>query len=67
MNTKDITQARDPDLRSSWAALHRASALAREEALRTGTDLVVVEDGTLTRIDAERLRTQTQTEALSKP
>ena len=59
MNTRDISQAKDPDLRGSLAALRRAAVLAREEAIRTGTELVVVENGTLTRIDAERLRTET--------
>ena len=62
MNTKDISHARNPDLRSSLTALRRASALARREAIRTGTDLVVVKDGKRVFIKAERLREEAQGE-----
>lgn len=59
MNAKAITEAKDPDLRASVAALHRAAQLARETAIRTGTNLVVVKDGRLTRIPAPSLRPPT--------
>ena len=60
MNTKDISKAKDPDLRSSQAALRRASALARKEAIQTDTDIVVVKDGQLVLIEAKTLREQAQ-------
>lgn len=65
MNSADISQAKDADLRSSLAALRRAAALARKEAILTGTELVVVRDGRLVRIPAETLRRQAETESAS--
>lgn len=56
MKTKAITEAKDSDLRSSTAALNRAARLARETAIRTGTNLVVVKDGRLARIPPQVLR-----------
>ncbi|MEO6382250.1 MAG: hypothetical protein ABIO35_09680 [Nitrobacter sp.] len=56
MKPKDIKQAKDPDLRSSVAAMHRAAAMARKIAIQTDTSLVVVENGQLMRISAEALR-----------
>ncbi len=56
MKTKDITEAKDPDLRASGAAMARAAELARKTAIRTDTNLVVVKDGRLTRISAQSLR-----------
>ena len=56
MNPLDISHATDPDLRSSLAALRRAAELARREAIQTGTDIVVVRDGRLVRVDAKTLR-----------
>lgn len=62
MNSADISQAKDPDLRSSLAALRRAAALARKEAIQTGTEIVVVRNGRLVRISTETLRQQSETE-----
>ncbi len=56
MKSKSITEAKNPDLRASVAAMRRPSVLARETAIRTGTNLVVVKDGRLTRIPAQVLR-----------
>jgi hypothetical protein len=53
---KDIQQARNADLRASVAAMERAARLARQTAIQTGTNLVIVKDGVLTRIPAEELR-----------
>ena len=39
-------------------ALQRAAKMARETAIQTGTELIVVEDGKLLRISAEELRSQ---------
>jgi len=60
MKTKDISKAKDPDLRASMAALQRASLQARKTAIQTGTHLVIVKDGQLLRISAEELRQQTE-------
>lgn len=56
MKPKAITEAKDPDLRSSGAALRRAAELARKTAIQTDTNLVVVKNGELTRISAQALR-----------
>lgn len=56
MKPKDISEAKDPDLRTSLAALRRAAHLARETAIRTGTSLIVFKDGKLIRISAQTLR-----------
>lgn len=58
MKTKDISEAKDPDLRASMAALQRASLLARKTAIQTNTHLVIVKDGRLLRISAEELLQQ---------
>ena len=55
MNGKDISQATNPDLRNSQEALRRAAELARETAIRTGTDLIIVENGKTVRIPASTL------------
>lgn len=59
MMTKDIHEAKDAVLRASVVALRRASRLARETAIQTGTNLVLVSDGKLQRIPAEELRSDT--------
>jgi hypothetical protein len=56
MKIKDISEARDPDLRASTAALQRAAALARKTAIQTDTGIVVVKGGKLVRISADELR-----------
>jgi hypothetical protein len=56
MNAQDLANAKSPELRASMAAMQRAAELARKTAMLTDTDLVVVIDGTLTRISAEQLR-----------
>ena len=53
---RDISEAEDPDLRGSVAAMHRAAALARDEAIRTNTAIVVVRNGQLVRIPVAVLR-----------
>ena len=58
MKTKDISEAKDPDLRASVAAMHRAAQMARETAIRTGTDLVVMKNGQIIRIPAQVLRAE---------
>lgn len=53
---KDISEATDPDLRASMAAMQRAAELARHTAIKTDTHLVIVENGELVRIPADVLR-----------
>ena len=62
MKTKDIGEAKDPDVRASMAALQRASLQARKTAIQTGTHLVIVKDGQLLRISAEELSQQAESE-----
>ena len=58
MNAIDITKAKHPDQRASLVALQRAAALARETAIQTNTNIVIVENGKVVRISAEELRRQ---------
>jgi hypothetical protein len=60
MNSKNISEAKDPDLRGSMAALQRAALLARKTAIQTDTHLVIVKDGQLLRISPEELRQQAE-------
>lgn len=59
MNHKPLEQARDADLRSSFAALQRAGQRARELAQRTGTALVVSRDGVIAHVYFQRSLGQT--------
>lgn len=56
MKHKDLSKAKNPDLRASLAALQRAADLARKIAIQTDTEIVVVRDGKLIQIPARRLR-----------
>jgi len=57
MKTKDISKARNPDLRASLVALHRAAEMARQVAIQTNTAIVVTRNGKLTRVPAQELQT----------
>jgi hypothetical protein len=59
MKTKDISQAKDQDLRTSMAAMQRAAESARKTAIQTDTAIVVKRDGKLVRISAQELRKTT--------
>ena len=56
MSRADISQARNPDLRGSMAAMKRAAVLARKIAIQTNTGIIVVRDGKPVRISAAELR-----------
>ena len=56
MNDKDISHAKDPDLRYAMDALKRAGELARKIAIQTDTDLVIAEAGHLVHIPPDELR-----------
>ena len=62
MTTRDISEAKNPDLRASLEALRRAGDLARQTAIQTGTDLIIVQDGKTVRSPAAVLGDQTQPE-----
>ena len=53
---KSIQEAKDPDVRASVAAMNRAAEAARKTAIQTGTDLIIMKNGKLTRIPADALR-----------
>ena len=55
MNTRDISEAKDPLLRASLAAMQRAAALARQTAIETNTEIVLFIDGQVVRIPAAEL------------
>lgn len=56
MTTRDISTAKDPDLRASMAAMQRAAELARQTAIQTNTELVIVRDGCIVHLSAQELR-----------
>ena len=58
MKLQDLSQAKDPDLRASFAALQRAAEEARKIAIATGTGIVVVKDGKIVEISARELQEQ---------
>lgn len=56
MSTRDISEAKDPDLRASMAAMRRAAQLARKIAIQTDTSIAVIENGEIVQISAAALR-----------
>ena len=56
MSQIDISRARNPDLRASVAGMRRAAALARQTAIQTDTEIVLVQGGKPVRIPAAVLR-----------
>ncbi len=58
MNDKELAQAKDQDLVNSLIAMRRAARMARERAVRTNTDIIVVRGEKLVRITADELRRQ---------
>ena len=60
MNHRDISTAHNADLRASQDAMRRAAEQARQAAIQTGTDLIIVQDGKTVRIPATVLREKTQ-------
>lgn len=55
MNTKPISQAKDPDIRNAQAAMNRAALAARKIAIQTNTAVIIVENGQLRKILASEL------------
>lgn len=45
-------QTADPDIRGSWAAMHRAAKRARELSIATGTPFYVMRNGKVVDLNA---------------
>ena len=56
MTQDPLSQAKDKDLPASLIALRRAARMAREQAVRTDTAIVVIRDRMPVRVTAEELR-----------
>lgn len=56
MTREEIGKAKDKDLAASLAAMRRAAQMAREQAIRTDTAIVVTRSQRLVRVTAEELR-----------
>lgn len=56
MSLKDISQAKNPDMRGALAAMRRAAEAARQLAIQTNTAIVQVKDGKPVRVTAAELR-----------
>ena len=56
MTRKEIKMAKDKDLVTSQTAMRRAAQMAREQAIRTDTAIVVTRNQQLVRVTAEELR-----------
>lgn len=56
MTQDQLSQAKDRDLPASLIALRRAARMAREQAVRTDTAIVVIRDRMPVRVTAEELR-----------
>ena len=56
MSQTDISRARNPDLRASVAGMRRAADLARQTAIQTDTEIVLVRGGKPVRVSAAVLR-----------
>lgn len=55
MNSKPLSQSKDPDLRASHVALLRAAKRARELARQTGTRLIISYGGNVRRVAPDQL------------
>jgi hypothetical protein len=56
MTREEIGKAKDKDLAASQVAMRRAAQIAREQAIRTDTAIVVTRNQRLVRVTAEELR-----------
>ena len=56
MTQEQLSQAKDKDLPASLIAMRRAARLAREQAVRTDTAIIVLRNMALVRITADELR-----------
>ena len=56
MKPRDISEAKNPDLRAALVAMRRAAEMARRVAIQTDTEIIVVRDGKPVRISAAQVR-----------
>ncbi len=56
MTQDQLSRAKDKDLPASLIALRRAARMAREQAVRTDTAIVVIRNRRPVRVTAEELR-----------
>ena len=56
MTQQELSQAKDKDLPASLIAMRRAARMAREQAVRTDTAIVVIRNEKPVRVTAEELR-----------
>jgi hypothetical protein len=56
VNEAQLALAKNRDIPASLIAMRRAARMAREEAVRTNTAIIVVKDGLVVRITADELR-----------
>jgi hypothetical protein len=55
MNSNDLANAKDPDVRAALGALRRAAQSARKTVMQTNTHLIIMKDGRMQRIAASEL------------
>ena len=53
---QELSQAKDKDLAASLIAMRRAARMAREQAVRTDTAIIVIRNQRPVRVTAEELR-----------
>ena len=58
MKFQDINKAKNPDLVASLAAMKRAAAAARQQAIQTGTAIIVLRNNKIVRLTAEDLKSE---------
>lgn len=56
MTQQELHKAKDKDLIASLAAMKRAAAQARKQAIQTDTAIVVLKDQKIVRLTAEEIR-----------
>lgn len=56
MTQDQLSQARDKDLPASLIAMRRAARMAREQAVRTDTAIIVMRNELPVRVTADELR-----------
>ena len=56
MTQQELSQAKDKDLAASLIAMRRAARMAREQAVRTDTAIIVIRNHQPVRVTADELR-----------
>ncbi len=62
----ELSEAKNPDIAGSVAAMERAEKLARETAIATNTAIIIMRDDRLVRVSAEELRAEMQAKTAMK-